>query len=90
MIFRTKGGRPLSPLPTLRIERADPEADTFIMDDLRITLDGHEVRGLTKLTLELETMEANLCSISFIPGEVEVEAEVLAALEAIVQDQGEL
>lgn len=65
--------------PALRIEGGLTGLDT------RVFLDGHEVHGLRRLALVLDHESINEVEIVIEPGSVQVDAEAMAALTALVE-----
>jgi hypothetical protein len=53
----------------------------------RYLIDGHDIsNGLTGITLRMGA-DINTCDITLLPDEIEVDAEALVALEAVVLDR---
>lgn len=70
---------------TIRSRNPQAGAHLDILCDLLVELDGVEVRNLANLTLWLERHELPTAEIVIQPDGIEVDAEVLAALVALVQ-----
>lgn len=68
-------------LPTLSIEGEGPLTRGAV-----VKLDGHEVSGLRSLQLHMATDEISAVTLTLDVDRVDVSAEVLAALQAIVRD----
>ena len=58
------------------------KGNSLFPQGLEILIDGVKIKYLKSLDLTLEEGEANECHISFYVDDVEVDAEVLAELEA--------
>lgn len=53
----------------------------------RVFLDGREMRHVTRVALELALDDVNFATLEFLPDEVVVDAEALAALHAHVAEE---
>lgn len=53
---------------------------------MTVSLDGMEIK-CTHLELNIGQEEVNTCTITFVPGDVAIDAEVLAELQAMVAKQ---
>lgn len=64
-----------------------PQTTGVCMSDYAIEVDGREVSLLTSLSLSMNALEINEATITFLVEDVEVDAEALTALEAIIQKE---
>lgn len=53
--------------------------------DYDVTIDGNEISHMTGLSLTMNVDELNECTLKFFVGEVDVDADFLAAVEAHVK-----
>lgn len=67
------------PLPTLKVELDGPTLSRG-----RVTLDGHEIGGLTELDISLAVGRVTTAKISLHLGALEIDAQTLAILQANV------
>lgn len=72
------------------IRRADASKEGFRSSDYHILLNGVDVGGtLTEVKLNIASGSFNECSLTFYPSEVDVDADVIGALETHIEPQEE-